>query len=875
MNKVEGEKLDLKGLEISQNVSDILHGDWEDALGSEDFEVSQSKLVELKALNNWRKEIAGSSFRDFYLLSESGSKISAQTSNMEEQLLLRKELAENLSEKTGRMSPRIADIYSGLLSSYCGEDYESVFESTAQKLAQLKEEGDLNILFDPSVSYEAKANRIQTRLLGELRGRKALDHMDRKKIEEAKIDTENVDDSPPEARDESKPSMDEQERSKEWEKVTPFWTISPARGGYFREQCFDIWNKRENKWQSSSYVYEETNGVKPSADHITICASIKPGVRTRVPVPYNFEVSDINISNFSIEYDQNGDEIMEEQFDDIIEKDQNGDIVVNPKDNVKHKVEITLNKIDTPKIFTGEAKNTDFGEINLSDKTIEALKQIAVAKKTPEQKARAISRYIKSHLKYSSDSSFNRIYDEDERGYIGSIDHHRQADCDVANTYFAALCSKLNIPTRHVVGHMVKGKNADGNSVITGGTGHAWSEIFDQEKGWVRIDATPPGDPQTEEDLEEGAEGVDGDFGEEEAIEPSDEELSKLEEEIADHTEKLSYTTAERELAEAAGIELKEARQIVKEIDEAEDSRLPNGKKITDLLSQVFQMIVESRKTKEIDYTGPVRRREGGEAIQSIVAHKIGVQAKDFDPVSRQKSEVEEKIEEVFDGLDLFIVGDKSGSMSQSYDGETKWKMQRKAEYLILSSLYRFGQNLTRLQNTMALPLDVRTMALSFRDANKIDIDKPLSGAFLAEDKVRLWRSLSNQGSGNGDVAALSEIYEQITTEIESDPSKKDRIRVIIACSDGMPDSPAGVQDLAKKLGELHSIVVGIGMTETASRVPVIFNTEYSRGDIAKDIADLPAIVAKHVILEATKLFPDRVKQSVESVVKNILDKFH
>lgn len=857
MEQKEGERSDSGLGNGLDDISDILHGDWGSVLESEEFEVSQGKLAEIKALNNWRREIANSSFRDFYLLSEFGSKISVQTNNIEKQLLLRKELADKLAEKTSRMSPRIADLYSGLLSSFCGEDYEAIFESTTEKLSQLKEDGDLDNLFNPSVPYEVKLNRIQTRLLGELRGRKALDRIDKKQFETREISPENIDDSPPPARDESKPSMDEQERSKEWEKTSPLWTISPAYGGYFREQCFDVWDKGKNKWKSSGYNFEKIEGSETTEDNITIAATLKPGVRTRVPVPYNFEFSKISLPNCRVE------------------KDQNGDLVIVSGETTKQKVEITLNKLEKPRRFTGEAQDVDFGDIKLSEKTIKVLKQISEEKKTPEQKARAVSRYIRSHLKYSCDSSYNRLYDEDPAGYIGSIDHYCQADCDVANTYFAALCSKLNIPVRHVVGHMVKGKDSKGSARITGGTGHAWSEIFDQDKGWIRVDATPPGDPQVEEEAQEQAEGSVGDYGEEEAIGPTDEELFELEKKLEEHTEKLSYTEKERELAEAAGIELKEARQIVKEIDEAEDTRLPNGKKVIDLLSQVFHLIVESRKTKQIEYTGPVRRREGGESIQSIVAHKIGIAAKDFDPASRQKPEMEEKIEEIFDGLDLYIVGDKSGSMSQSYDGEAKWKMQRKAEYLILSSLYRFGEKLHRSEKSMAQPLNVRTMALSFRDAKKIDIDKPLSDTFSAEDKVRLWHSLGDQGSGNGDVAALTEIYEQISSEIEIDPSKKSRLRIIIACSDGMPDSPAGVQDLAKKLGKLNSIVVGIGMTETAAQVPIIFDTEFSRGDIARDISDLPAIVAKHVIMEATKLFPDRVKKSVEIVMKSILDKFH
>ena len=128
-----------------------------------------------------------------------------------------------------------------------------------------------------------------------------------------------------------------------------------------------------------------------------------------------------------------------------------------------------------------------------------------------------------------------------------------------------------------------------------------------------------------------------------------------------------------------------------------------------------------------------------------------------------------------------------------------------------------------------------------------------MSPAFTPIDKVTLWKSLGNQGSGNGDIAALTQIHEQITAEVtesERIGKKDNRLRIVIACSDGEPDDAQIVHQLAADLGKLNAVVVGIGLTETAAQVPLIFdNPPYSRGDIARDINDLPAIVAKHIIM--------------------------
>ena len=103
---------------------------------------------------------------------------------------------------------------------------------------------------------------------------------------------------------------------------------------------------------------------------------------------------------------------------------------------------------------------------------------------------------------------------------------------------------------------------------------------------------------------------------------------------------------------------------------------------------------------------------------------------------------------------------------------------------------------------------------------------------------------------------------------------KDNRLRIIIACSDGYPDDEAGVQLLAEKFGKLNAVTVGVGMTETAVAVEQIFATEYSRGDLARDLNDLPLIVAKHVILESIKLFPEKAKANAKNVIEGYLKKF-
>ncbi|OQA04471.1 MAG: Transglutaminase-like superfamily protein [bacterium ADurb.Bin400] len=885
-NMVETQAADF---DVDTRLGEVLRGEWQGRLQTESYEEASESLGEVRALREWRRETGRSTFSPFYQLFESAGAINGSELTGTEAPLLREALVDRLIGQSRHLSPRVSDLYQALLAELEGSAYNPEFESTSAKVQELRESGDLDLLFDGNVPYAVKLNRIKTRLEGELSGRSALDRRDKKAKETTETsESTNQPQTPPPTRDESKPSMDEMERSKEGETPSAIWTIAPGYGGYYREQSFDTWDTATNTWRQSEYRFSSEQKLefdsdtwfdrdKVDKDTIRIRATLVPGQATRVPIPYTHYYSD-HVPLYS--WPEKGSDRLEVTFD------QNGDAIVTLIATEPRTVQLVLLK-DAKKLRHGRGEMTSpphFELQGLSPETLERLQEIHRTKKGNLAKARAAAGWTMRRLKYSNVSSFNQTYDTDPRGYIAAIDEHKQADCDVANTYFAGLCSALGIPVRHVVGHMVKGKDDEGHSRITSGTGHAWSEIWDdQANEWVRIDATPAGDPQLEEQQKSNG-PVPGDYGEQEAVGPTDEQLAKLEEDLASLTERLSYTQSERELSEAAGVELPEARQIVKEITEAENTRLPDGKRVVDLLSQLFSLIVEARKTVIPDYTGPLRKREGGEEIDDIVAHKIGIRAGETDPRSRQKEYEQPHVEQVYSGFDVYLSGDKSGSMGQTVDGETKWRMQRRAAYLIFSSLYRFGQNLDRagLRSTEALSL--RSEGLSFRDSETIDVDKPISGEFTASDKVTMWHSLGNQGSGNGDVASLSYIRDQIAAEreaAEASGKTDNRLRIVIACSDGYPDNPAGVRELARQLAEMNAVVIGIGLTETAASIPIIFNVEdeqgrqIARGDIARDINDLPAIVAKHVVREAVRLFPEKSRKSAERIMAAILDKFN
>jgi hypothetical protein len=849
------------------------------ALGSQDFESTEAEYQELHTLNRWRREASISSARAFYTLVENFSLVAGANVSSEEKKLLQGHLADRMALVGENLGARAQDLYAGMLAGLEGSHYTPQFPITQEKLAHMASTQDLDYLVSSQVSVTSKLEYLQKRFNDYVRGINALDGVEETKkpralSEEERQDRQDKRDQasphPHQESEESKPSMDSMKRLLEGERAEALWLITEARGGYFREKAFDTWDGETRLWKRSQTDYSEARALEEcssvSAEGFVMSAAVPAGQWYQVACPYTHTLAGIEGAGQQV----------------VIREDGNGNYSVMQQSGQEQTLNLVLQLVPGDRKFRdAPSAQPQAGEV-FTDETEQVLLAVKKTRSGNIAQALALARHTRQHLTYSNEEKYNRIYDEEPRGYGFAIDTHGQADCDVANTYFALLCQRLKIPVRHVVGHSVKGKYNHTSSAITSGTGHAWSEVWDEvTRLWQRIDATPSGDPNMEGEEGTDGESVPGDYGEMEALGRTDEELALLEKKLSKHVEALSYTPAERRIAEETGIELKEARAIMQEIHRAEDTRLPDGRRIVDALAQLFDMIVESRRHFTQEYAGPLRRRDGGEHIDDVVGHHIGTKAGDSDPASRAK-ETETPVEEkLFGGFDVYFVGDKSGSMRDTMNSESKWQMQRRALYLLLSALHRFEKKLeaTGVNRLSPQALSVRTESISFRGdtADEIDTDKPLSVQFESADKMTLWHSLTKPGVGNGDVTALRQIHQEIVTEQiqkQKEESQSERLRIVLAMTDGYPDSVTGVHQMAEELGKLGAVVVGIGLTESARGVKEIYTTPWSRGDLAESMDDLPRVIAKHVILEAQKLFPEKLRQVNASTFEQLLRGF-
>lgn len=778
------------------------------------------------------------------------------------------------------MSPRVSDFFQAVLSKAYRKEYTPNFDVNKKKIAAMQEAGDFDVLFSSDHPLAIKANRLNLGMSGFVNSLRSLDKREGHVVSEVEREKRKKileqQSSAPRTRSNSvKPGVDAMSRLKEGEKAPAYWTILPPWGGYYKRSTYTQWDNKKNEWFEPNYTYQPYVFYKKGSekDTHTMRGLIPAGAEISVPLPYTHGIVSVTSSAGKCE----------------VKQDQFGDAIVILRGASSAEVSIVITKVN--KKPRGVAKDIPKFISRFTNETEAKLNEIAQITGSLA-KARALRQYVFSHVQYLSPKDaaeadyYNTQYRTDARGFAGAVDALKKGDCDTVNTYFSALCSRLGIVSRHCWGDNIKGKGESGGAEIHSGTGHAWTEVWDDvDREWKRVDATPPGDPNLQEEGEgENGESVPGDYGKKEGSNKSKEDKRTLEEllalrkEVDELRKKLSYTKEERSIAEAVGVSLVEARNFVKEIHAVESMQLPNGQRILDVLSQVFSVILQTRKASVISYDGPLRRREGGEYISDVVSHKIGIKSGDFDPISREKEVPDTETRLMSGGFDLFMIGDKSGSMTIGYNDGTILQEQRRVMHLLASALHNFQRNVSRESLSKESSFSVRSEVVSFDP--EITVEKKLDAEFTGKAMYTMWKNLGEGGSSNDEVSALHAVINNIEEDIARQKklgNERERTRLVVLCSDGgiySKEVSAHISKLMEQLSSMGAVVVGIGLTESGKAIPKLFhNPPHSYGHVLKDITKLPLVVASHVVSEVVKLMPSDKKKEAEALLAEVMKK--
>ena len=736
-----------------------------------------------------------------------------------------------------------------------------IFDSLS-RVASSEGEVDAAELFTSSnVSLGTKAAWFNSQLLSGVKFLERRDIADAKKKAEEKPpeellrEKESAPDQnlPPPASDRLKPSMEELERSKEGEPGA-YFTIAPYYGGYYRDGDYETWNAKTLAWERGKQTLKNAEDSELQENSRRVMAgTVRPEVDTALSMPYGFRPDKAKLKIHG-----NGKITVRE--------DGRGSFVLTTTSEKPVSFLIEIGREVSPKnpeVEKAAAKKIETGK--LSKETESKLEEIAKTNGTAMDKARSLKAYVKKLLTYSNDSAMNAVYrGGNPNGYFKRIEEAKKADCDVANTYFAALLSRLDIPVRMVSGHYVKSKNQRGNAVISSGTGHAWVEVFDGST-WQRLDATPPGDPNMDDEETDEAKDdfvFEGDFGEEDAKEISDEELEKMIEEAKANLDKKERVPEKRSalrFAEDAGCTPEEAREILKQIEAARELRDRRGRKIRDRIVSEFQKIIKENRVERLRYKAPVRLSDAHELADPVEA-MLDIDSGESDPGGFARYEGKVEIEQLYGGFDVVFIVDKSGSMGETdpKTGQPKWREQQKFVFVFMDALYFVAQEFKRERIKLISPLDIRSGLVSFQ-SGKATVELPLGSKWGPQEQYKVWKALQqNVGGGTPDHLGLNATQEIIKEDMAAYPKEKNRLRLALVSADGGSDNTAATMQSKEALKSIGVVVKAAGIGVGARQVEATYLPD---GKNLEGFDSVPDWASEEVISEAKKLFPRKVKR--------------
>lgn len=493
-------------------------------------------------------------------------------------------------------------------------------------------------------------------------------------------------DTPPPMQDSFSPSMDEMKESKEQQDTQALYTIEPPLRGYFRGQSYGKFNKQALRWEEKP-ILTRANDENPPQTH-TISGKIGGNQTIPLPLPQGYSPALSSIPQGL-----------------TLLQDQRGCFYIQNTSGSTRNYTISFGKKGSPTpIPPQKNEQEEISQTQFSQATEKFLASIKSRSNT--EKATAIINYMKNVLKleYSNDSSFNITYKRNPAQYFSEIEKHKKVDCDVAQTYFIALCRKAGVPSRMITGHMIESAT-NGKSVIHGGTGHAWSEIWDTaSRMWKTIDATPEKDDKKNRDQSQRQkEGQEEKPDIESPPQKPRDEMSpeEVEKKVEDQLEKMEDKQQEGSPSENLDQETKEklqqlqdqSEQKEKSSEDMQDSEWEEAEKEAQEAQEKYEKTMEKQREMQ-------KKIQEAETFKDLKDIQDEIENGDFpEDIKEQledqleakkeqkKDELKEKIEEMSD--DGFISEEQKEKLLAELEKEAAEMMDRiEAELERQNTLY-------------------------------------------------------------------------------------------------------------------------------------------------------------------------------------------
>ena len=383
---------------------------------------------------------------------------------------------------------------------------------------------------------------------------------------------------------------DQGENSTEGERARAQFTVSPYRGGRYKQRVFRAFDLASAKWIPHQKKYAPSRTVDFDKTTARVMSGKVVG-KTRLALP----------SQANWVFDAYSITTSAPRGSECITQDQSGIWYLEIDAPGTHTYTIQAGQAlrEQPQHFDAEMQIG--GQLPLEiDIKIRELWHDGLPKL---KQAREMVKFIRSHLKYSNSKDAWDAYTADTSNFFTALWERGEADCFVSNTLACRALSALGADVQFVGGYFVKEKNERGDAVLHGSNGHAWLEVWDEQSArFVTLDATPAGDPTMDEQQQEQENEGESESEQQESDDEvmsekeAEETLEKLEEKEEKQKPSEQKTLKDREAAVFAGLaecSPEQAKEFFAALERVRVIKDKDGVPISEKLITEWQKLIE------------------------------------------------------------------------------------------------------------------------------------------------------------------------------------------------------------------------------------------------------------------------------------------
>lgn len=741
---------------------------------------------------------------------------------------------------------------------------------------KLSETDFLNIferLADPNTSWQLRKNMYDQQIAPALEWviKKDTKNARERLLEQEaleKIEEENSSEQEPnEADDELETSSadenamssmeaeDEEENSAEGKPLRAKFTVSPYRGGRFKQKVFHKFDLAQCKWIPHAKTFTPAHGVPLDAMSTRIMSGKVGGFqRLALPLPENFSFdahslqTDVAAKNVVLTQDENNIWYLQ----------------INAPGEHTFTLQLARGQREIASAWPADLEMSGDLPAELQAK----IKELRASRQPEMKQARALVRFVREHLKYSNSKTAWDAYTAQPENFFQALWQGKEADCYVSNTLAVRALQELGVRAQFAGGFMVKEKNKNGDAVLHKKNGHAWLEVWDHLGGnLITLDATPAGDPNVDEEQQEKElsdepsdeekDDSDDEMMSEEEAEKQLEELEKKEKEKQPPKPKTPHDRQAEVFAGLADCSPAQAKEFFTALERVRAIKDTDGVPISEKLINEWRKLIETRIIETHNYRGPVRMSEG-DRLEDPTAAYIDIRSGDFDPGGFEKFTQVEERQQTFGGICLYLSFDLSGSMAgvDGASGSSKAVVQRDVALLFIDSIMQCAYLTNQHAAEMSPEMPIKIMATLAASSGMPIL--PLTNKWGPKEQWAIYSALTRLAGGSTpthktlDLIEETYLAEKLKAMASGVPAEQWPLNYTMVITDGEPDDAAATEAVRQRL-------VNAGMITRTYPV----GGSSASPDAAPPLAsfsELPPQLAHDILEEFKKLHPNRVQ---------------